>query len=75
MDRTEIEETEMSQKSNKKHDEVEIEKIFQAAPLPASAKDELGECPPGMRSAVSEACCESLIMHDALYRALRASGD
>lgn len=55
--------------------EKDIEKIFQAAPLPVSARDELGECPPGMRPAVWEAFCESLIKHDALYRALRASGD
>ncbi len=65
----------MNQKSNKKYDEEEIEKIRQAAPLPVSEKDELGECPPGMRPAVWEAFCESLITHDVLYRALRASGN
>ena len=55
--------------------EKELEKIFQAPPLPESARAELGECPPGMRQIVWDANCESVMKHDALYRALRVSGD
>lgn len=65
----------MKQIFDKQLREQEIEKIFRAAPLPLSARAQLGECPPGMRPVVWEAYCESVMKHDALYRALRVSGD
>ncbi len=60
---------------DKKLREQELEEIFRAPPLLPSARAEMGECPPGMRPIVWEAYCESVMKHDALYRALRVSGD
>ena len=65
----------MNHSFDKKLREQDIEKIFQAPPLPESARADVGACPPGMRPIVWEAYCESVMKHDALYRALRASGD
>lgn len=55
--------------------EQEIEKIFSEPPLPESARAELGDRPPGMRPAVWDAFCETMVKHSRLYRALRVSGD
>ena len=60
---------------DKKLRDQEIEKIFNEPPLPESARAELGTCPPGMRPAVWDAFCETMVKHNKLYRALRVSGD